>query len=229
LIGQTFHKLERYRESHPPDVSKLDQNLITKMPVCTRLVLAVARLATFKLPQVCELSVLFNGSTPNVIWERFIAANANLSGLKLLHVREWISFLERLDVVKILRSLPTLETLIISVSYDSAVATDFLRKFASMGTQKISTLDWLSRNNQISGVFCPRLESLQIEGVDRTGHSVLTPVLKEIVIMRAVAGSPLKSFTIYNPSPKRKFELIGRCGVFTVKEVVPAKRFNLQI
>jgi hypothetical protein len=54
-----------------------------------------------------------------------------------------------------------------------------------------------SRESQISGVLCPRLESLQIEDIWIPEESELLPILKSIVTLRAIFGSPLKSFTFY--------------------------------
>ena len=56
------------------------------MPVCTRLVVPVFRLATLKLPQIRQLGVRIDREYDH-IWEKHIAVDANLSGLKLLHLR----------------------------------------------------------------------------------------------------------------------------------------------
>ena len=81
---------------------------------------------------------------------------------------------------------------------------------------------------QIPEVLCPRLESLQIEGV-RAVRPELMPVLKNIITLRAIIGSPLKSFTFghWNPYPRpfQKWELIGRDGSFMMEEVIPAQSF----
>ena len=92
----------------------------------------------------------------------------------------------------------------------------------------------------MSGVVCPRLESLNTEGIDLARQAELMPILKNIVTLRAAIGSPLKSFTMYFDGcapdgsysfgkPPRKWQLIGRDNGFTVEEVVPAERFRLDI
>src|SRR5258706_955245 len=86
LPGQTFHKLERYGESWIEEVDISRQGSLTEMPVCTRLVVPLRRLATLKLPQIRELSLPIDAELGH-IWEKHIAVNANLSGLKLLHLR----------------------------------------------------------------------------------------------------------------------------------------------
>jgi hypothetical protein len=85
------------------------------MPVCTRLVVPLSRLATLKLPQICELGVLVDHKDFNYIWENRIAVNANLSGLRLLHLRITSDHapLPIIEITKTLGSLPTLETLVL--------------------------------------------------------------------------------------------------------------------
>jgi len=58
LASQTLHQLERYQEKYASDVDEPRQDRLTEMPVCTRLVTTLSRLATLKLPQVRELEVL---------------------------------------------------------------------------------------------------------------------------------------------------------------------------
>jgi hypothetical protein len=72
-------------------------------------------LSTFKLPRIHELAVEFTDLKDNMIWEKQIAVNTNLSGLKLLHMTGW-HFHGNLD--QILRPLRSLETLIISFPPD---------------------------------------------------------------------------------------------------------------
>jgi hypothetical protein len=67
------------------------------------------------------------------------------------------------------------------------------------------------------------------------------PVLKDIVTLRAIIGSPLKSFTFYFQSTlgshtfdihahsEQKWELIGADKSFIMEEVVPAQGFRLDI
>ena len=88
------------RASVPMGVTTVTTGLLTEMPVCTRLVVELPRLASLKLPQICELGVFIcdersydeeyygeepNGEENNSVWEEHIAVNSNLSGLKLLH------------------------------------------------------------------------------------------------------------------------------------------------
>ena len=89
LAGQTFHRLEKCRVALHGDGPKPSMDQVTQMPVCTRLdVDDLTLLATLKLPQICELGVSFNHPNPNLIWGKHIAVNANLSGLRLLHVHD---------------------------------------------------------------------------------------------------------------------------------------------
>ena len=84
---------------------------LTEMPVCTRLVVWLCKLATLKLPQVRELC-LFIDAHDDHVWEKHIAVNANLSGLKLLHLRYDGDTWPTTAVIVVLGSLPALETLI---------------------------------------------------------------------------------------------------------------------
>ena len=88
-------------------------------------------------------------------------------------------------------------------------------------------MNQLSWEAQISGVLCPRLESLQIEGISLTEQAELMPVLKDIVTLRAAIGSPLKSFTFYKGG--EKWQLIGRDKGFMMEGSVPAEKFQLDI
>ena len=134
LAGHTFHKLEKYRERWTECEDYSAPDLLTEMPVCTRLIVPLSRLATLKLPQIRELRVFpdIDHNGPNYIWGQHIAVNANLSGLKLLHLsfRKPMKFV--LDVAKILRSLPTLETLVIHMIYLIDPYIDFLKAFIPM-------------------------------------------------------------------------------------------------
>ena len=232
LAGYTFHKLERYREQSNKCEDYSVPDLLTEMPVCTRLVVPLTRLATLKLPQICELGVFLDikHQEPNYIWEQHIAVNANLSGLKLLHLfyRENMRF--SLDVVKILGSLPALETLVIHRIYLDYPYVDFFKAFIPMNAQGTSGLNQSSWEGQASGVLCPRLESLQIEDILLTDKkSELMAVLKDTVSLRAINGFPLKSFTFLSWHLNKKWELIGRDRSFIMEEVVPARAFQLDI
>jgi len=225
LASQTFHKLERYQEERAYYVDEARQDRLTEMPVCTRLVTSLSRLATLKLPQVRELEVNVNHEKkPDYLWEKYVAVNAKLSGLKLLSLSTTEaggSFLN--DIQKILGSLPALETLVLN-SVHLVYPDVTFKAFIPMNAQGTSELIW---EGQIPEVLCPRLESLQIEGIHPTVERQLMPVLKNIVTLRAIIGSPLKSFTFYHRGQKR--ELIGRDGGFMMDEVIPAQSFKLDI
>ena len=228
LAGQTFHQLERYKENVNEIEHITEQTRLTNMPVCTRLVVPLSRLATLKLPRVCELSVCNDGEQPNDTWEKHIAVNTNLSGLKLLHVSDdCVDGFPTIDIIKILRLVPALETLVID---GNCLADSYVEFFGALvPSEAIKT-----RKGRISGVLCPRLEILQIEGISLTERPELIPVLHDIVTSRAEFGSPLKSFTFNLPaslhgSRGKKWELIGRKNSFMMKSVAPAQSFTLDI
>ena len=236
FAGQTFHKLERYEEGityftdwfHPwliPEYGPL-----TEMPVCTRLAVRLSTLCTLKLPQIRELCVNNTGEGGH-IWEKRIAVNANLSGLKLLHVPH-LWELRFNTFAKILALLPALESLIVGVEYRRSSFVDCLEAFVPMNMLGTSGPNQSSWEGQISGVLCPRLESLQIEGISLTERTELMPVLKDIVTLRAAIGFPLRSLTFYFQGSQRegqKWELIGGDKRFMMEEVVPAEKFRLDI
>ena len=226
LAGRTLHNLERYWEYGTYDRHNLDQGLLTEMPLCTRLVAALCTLATFKLPCISEVCIWFDHLEPNMIWEKHIAVNVNLSGLKLMHVWDW-SQPPNLDLVEILRSLPALETLIFVWSPRAPPSVEFFKAFVPMGTQEAPDLDKENGRGQLPALICPKLESLQIEDIDLPNQPQLLPVLKEIVTQHAVFGSHLKSLTFMDSG--RKWELIGVDGRLTMKEIVPAQVFELDI
>jgi len=229
LASQTFHKLE---EKFASDVDEPRQDWLTEMPVCTRLVTSLSRLATLKLPQVRELEVLVEDEEePDSLWEKYVVVNAQLSGLKLLSLstaEDGTSYFN--DIPKILGSLPALETLVLHKKHLVYPNVTFFEALIPMNAQGTSEPIW---EGQIPEVLCPRLESLQIEGIRPTDRPKLMPVLKNIVTLRASIGSPLKSFTFYHRDwdfdSTQKWELIGRDGSFTMEEVVPAQRFELDI
>jgi len=234
LASQTFHKLERYQGRFASDVDEPRQDWLTEMPVCTRLVTSLSRLATLKLPQVRELEVLVGyEKEPDYLWEKYVAVNAQLSGLKLLSLSTTeISTSYFNDIPKILGSLPALETLVLHEEHLDYPYVTFFEAFIPMNAQGTSEPIW---EGQIPEVLCPRLESLQIEHISPTDQPELMPVLKNIVTLRAIIGSPLRSFTFYHwdrdwdPNSAQKLELVGRDGSFTMKKVVPAQRFKLDI
>ena len=232
LAGQTFHKLERFQEvgDEYEDINP-GHDPLTEMLVCTRLVAPLSRLATLKLPQIRELVVVLDHQEPDYLWEKYIAVNANLSGLELLSLcagdHEWLPFI---NITKILGSLPDLETLVLDSTHLVVPYLAFFKAFIPMKVQGTSGVNQSSQENPISGVLCPRLGSLRIEGIRLTAQPKLMPVLKDIVTLRAIVGSPLKSFTLYFLGcPGKKWELIGRDRRFKLEEVVPAQEFQLDI
>ena len=227
FAGQTFHKLERCRISlygEGPDLSK-DQ--VTQMPVCTRLdVEDLTLLATLKLPQICELGVSLDHPEFNMIWEKHIAVNVNLSGLELLHVYGWY---QQADLIQVFQCLPVLKSLVVGNA--SGLHAGFFREFIPMHQNWLSTLGTTHCEGRIS-LLCPMLKSLLIEGFDPTEKRELIPVLKEVVILRAVCGYPLERFAFSAIEFGRKCELIGSQGGF-MTEIVSldedAKPFELDI
>ncbi len=231
MAGQTFHKLERYDDrTGPEDIP--GQGPLTEMPVCTRLGVPLIRLAALKLPQLHELRVCYKPKYDH-IWEKYISVNGDQSGLKLLHLSSSYSVqVINIGVIKILRSLPALETLIIDIQFHNVSSINFFEAFVPMNVPGSSGLNRSSWEGQIPGILCPRLESVHIEGVSPTRQAELMPVLKKIVTLRAIIGSPLKSFTFYsyeNSKGPQKWQLIGRDKSFMMEEVVPAERFQLAI
>jgi len=228
LASQTFHKLERYQAIFASGVDEPRQDQLTEMPVCTRLVMSLSRLATLKLPQVLELEVIVDDEEePDSLWEKYVAVNTQLSGLKLLSLSTTTNGTSYFnDVPKILGSLPALETLVLYYRHLVNPYVTFFEAFIPMNAQGTSEPIW---EGQIPEVLCPRLESLQIEGIiNPTVQPGLMPVLENIVTRRAIIGSPLKSFTFYDYSSP-KWELIGRDGSSTMGAVVPARVFKLDI
>jgi len=240
LASQTFHRLERYKDYGTCVMDELRQDRLTEMPVCTRLATKLSRLATLKLPRVRELHVWVDGEEPDYLWEKYVAVNARLSGLKLLSLlQEWfkVSFF---DIPKILGSLPALETLVLDWHFILDSPVTFFEAFVPMNAQDTSELIW---EGQTPEVLCPRLESLLIEQTESTIQQELLelmPALRNIVTLRAILGSPLKSFSFCTthtprardtrPKPRcHKWELIGRDGSFIMEEVVPAQEFEFVI
>ena len=223
LGGHTFHKLERCRllqegrSMHGPHKHMLTE---IGMPICTRVNIEDPWvLAAIKLPQIRELALDFSEATRRVIWEKHIAVNANLSGLNLLHMKNWP---DDGDLVPILRSVPLLETLIITSWRGIASFAAFL----PMGTNVASGRKQTSAEGRTLAVLCPRLQNLQIE----IGHDSVqpwhAPILRDIVALRAEYGSPLTVFTFsqFRRWPaKSKVELIGRDGSFNMESVVLPK------
>jgi len=234
FAGHTLHKLKRYREKIATDEAYPAPGPLIEMPVCTRLVAPLSRLATLRLPQIRELGVVINidHDEPNYIWEQDIVLNANLSGLKLLHLCVYEDHIDHYtssnyDIVEILASLPALETLVIASHY-LVDPFDFFRALIPTNAQGTSELNQSSWEGQISGEICPRLKSLQIEGLILTEQQELLPVLKDVVSHRAITSSPLESFTFLHLYPRKKWELIGRYGGFGMRAVVP-QEFRLHI
>ena len=230
FAGYTFHKLERYSEKYNLCMDIPGQDLLTEMPICTRLVARLSRLATLKLPKICELVVLNDHDEPEYLWEKHIAVNANLSGLKLLGLyigdHKWLPVNY---ITKILELLPALETLVLEGQYLVDPFVTCVKALTPMNAQETPGLNRSNWEEQMSKVLCPRLETLQIEGISLTERPELIPVLENIVTLRASIGLPLKSFTFYHWHPKKKWELIGRNSGFIMEEVVPTKIFQLDI
>ena len=217
LAGHTFHKLERCRLLQE-DWSKncAGKHMLTGMPVCTRVDIDdPCVLAALKLPQIHELALDFSDPNSGVIWEKHIAVNANLSGLNLLHMRYWP---DDGDLIPILRSLPLLETLIIT-TWDGV---DSFMAFLPVDAHGTSRLEQMSGDGRTLAVLCPRLRHLRMEKFGRWVQPDLIPFAKAIITLRAKCGSPLKAFTFleFSFKPNRKFELIGRDGSFTMEEGV---------
>jgi len=219
LAGQTFHKLERCRVYLWVESPELSLGQITQMPVCTRLdVDDLTLLATFKLPRIRQLGVSLRHPEFNMIWAVNIVVNPNLSGLELLHVHGWHQWA---DLVQVLRWLPVLETLILGSG--PILDAHFFGEFVQMDLNETSALVQ-SRYVGRAAFLCPMLTSLRIEGIDPTERRELIPVLEEVVIIRLVGGSPLKTVTLCYPKDGwnvwgnwRKWELIGSNGSFVVK------------
>ena len=235
FAGKTFHKLERFKEEcienfgfdHWP-IS--EPSRLTEMPVCKRLVVRISTLVTLKLPQIRELCV-HNIDEVDRIWVKHIAVNANLSELNLLHVlnlREPPS----IAFIKILGLLPAVRSLIIGVGSHCSSFVDCLEAFVPKNVPGPSEPNQSSWEGQISGILCPRLKTLKIEGISLTERVELMLVLKNIITLRAAIGSPLKSFTFYfhgSRETPQMWQLIGRDKSFMMEEVVPAKKFRLNI
>ena len=208
LAGQTFHKLERCRMSLYGKALKPSQDQVTQMPVCTRLdVDDLTLLATLQLPRICELGASFDHPEFNMIWDTHIAVNANLLGLVLLHVYEWY---QQADLIQALRCLPVLKSLILA--YTSDLGADFFGEFVPMGSNGNS-----SNEGHKSVILCPMLRSFLVEDFDSTVQPELIPVLKGVVTLRALTGSPLERFTLSAIEFGRKFELIGSQGGFMME------------
>jgi len=225
LAGQTFHKLERGRIFLHGEGPNLSQGRVTHMPVCTTLdVDDLTLLATFKLPQICELGASFDHPEFSIIWETCIAGNVNLSGLELLHVYEWY---QQADLIQALRCLPALKRLIIGNSSD--LDADFFGEFVPMHLNDTAVSIHSHDEGQISAVLCPLLRSLHIEGRDFKQRLELMPLF---VTLRAACGSPLEELTLFDFELGRKTELVGSRGSFVMEAVVlgrDAKPFRLDI
>ena len=229
LAGHTFHKLERCRVVKPHEIGYNTSQLTeTQMPVCTRVDIDDPYLlSTFNLPHIRQLALDFSDPDCRMIWERQIAVNANLSGLNLLHMKRWE--LDE-DLITILRSLPFLETLVISAWLD----VDSFSAFLPMDANRIPGLKQTGSEGKTLALLCPRLQHFQVEITDLLVRPELIPILKDIVTLRAEFGCPLKSFTFSKcwMKPGYKFELIGRDGKFTIEKVVlpeEAEEFRLDI
>jgi len=213
LAGQTFHKLERGKLSLHGEGPSLSQGRVTHMPVCTTLdVDDLTLLATLNLPQICELGASFHHPEFNMIWETSIAVNVNLSGLELLHVYGWY---QQADLIRALRCLPALKSLIIG--YGSDLDAEFFGEFVPIHLNETTTLIQSHNEAQMPAVLCPMLGSLLIEGCD---FKELMPLFEQVVTLRAACGSPLEEFTLFDFELGRKTELVGSHGSFVMETAV---------
>jgi len=142
LASRTFHRLETYHELIACDMDKPRQGRLTEMPLCTTLATPLSRLATLKLPQVRELEVFVGDEEePDYLWEKHVAVNARLSGLKLLSLsRNWGTHSSFNDIPKILGSLPALETLVLNGMHLVDPYVTFFEAFLPMNAQGTSEL-----------------------------------------------------------------------------------------
>jgi len=213
LAGQTFHKLERCRMSLHGEGPNLSHAQVTQLPVCTRLdVDDLTLLATFELPQICELGASFDHPEFKMIWETCITVNVNLSGLELLHVYGWY---QQTDLIQALRCLPALKTLIIGNGSD--LDADFFGEFVPMHLNDTAVSVHSHDGGQIFAVLCPLLRSLLIEGHDFKQQLEVMPFF---VTLRTMCGSPLEELTLFDFELGRKIELIGDHGSFVTEIVV---------
>jgi hypothetical protein len=228
LARQTFHKLEMCRMFLHGEGAKLSHAQATQMPVCTRLdVDDLTLLATFKIPQIRELGVSFDHPDFKIVWDKHISVNANLTALEFLHV---CGQHQQADLIQALRCLPALKSLIVGNGSD--LEADFFGNFVPMHLNDNAASIQSPNECQVSAVLCPTLRSLLIEGHDLTQGLGLIPILKQIVTLRAVCGSPLKRFTLFDFELRRETNLIGSHGSFVVKTVDldgEAKPFRLDI
>ena len=216
LAGHTFPKLERCRvvEQENPSDAYPCLPTETEMPVCTRVEIDNPHLlVTFKLPQIHELALNFSHPSCGTIWKNHIAESAKLSGLNLLHMRNWPSDGD-LDLV--LGSLPLLKTLVIS-TWEGEFS---FRAFLPMDINGTSELEQASGEGHTLALLCPRLQYVRIEGLDLAVEPELIPILEDIVTLRAAHGSPLKGFSFFYfwSEPGSKTELIGGDQSFTMEE-----------
>jgi hypothetical protein len=227
LAGQIFHKLEMCRMSLNGEGPEPSHAQATQMPVCTRLdVDDLTLLATFKLPQIRELGVSFDHPEFNMIWANHVAVNANLSGLELLHVYEWH---QQADLIQALWCLPSLKSLIVGNGSD--LDAYFFLKFVPMYLRETAGLIQSHDEGQIT-VLCPMLRSLVIEECGLIQRLEPMLIVNQVVTQRAVCGSPLERFTLFNFELRKRTEFIGSHGSFVVETVAlggDAKPFTLDI
>ena len=223
LAGHTFCKLKRCRMVTTRNFFG-DPPKETEMPACTRIDIDDPYLlATLRLPWVYELALNFSHPDCSKIWERHIAVNVNLSGLNLLHMKNWLA---DGDLIIILKSLPLLNTLIIC----SWLGVASFRAFLPMGANKTSGLKQTSDEEQTLALLCPRLQRIEIEVDSSPVQPELMPILKDIVTLRSEYGSPLKRFTFAQIRSILEYdnfaiELIGEDGSFTMENIIPDEEF----
>ena len=213
FASQTFYKLERCRICFYGEDPELSHDQVTHMPVCTGLdVDDLTMLATLMLPQICELGASFDHPEFNMIWETHVAMNTNLSGLELLYVYGWY---QQADLIQALRCLPVLKSLIVANGSD--LDADFFGEFVPMGPNGTSVLKQPHDERRVSAILCPMLRRFLIEDFDSTEQLELIPVLKDVVTLRSVAGSPLKRLILFDFELRSKVKLVLRNGAVVVK------------
>ena len=186
LAGHTFHKLERCRVLKSRGSSGSSPSLFTEtqMPACTRADIDDPYLlATFKLPRIHELALDFSHPDCSTTWDKHIAVNANLSGLNLLHMKNWPF---DGDLIPVLRTLPSLETLIVS----SRRGVVSFRAFLPMDANGTSGPKQTSSEGRTLVLLCPRLLSLQIEWEVPSMQPELVPILTELSLSVRSVGLP---------------------------------------
>jgi len=119
-----------------------------------------------------------------------------------------------MGILECLESLPALETLVMYIGPLCVQYNDLFKAFVPIDADETSGRNRSRREGQISGVLCTRLESLQIEGIHLTLKPEVKSILKDIIDLRAIKGSPMRNFTFYSQlhSISSNWEPIGGMG-----------------